>query len=263
MIRAIFISKDKNGSPRDTRRQFRRFSAAMPFWASIGFVPLIALSAAYGGWWLLLMPVYGWGVFTAMDFLTGPEPGQPRHRNAADETCSGTARSRCSGSRCNSPSSSARCGGSPRPTICTVRRPVADVRRRCHVRRDRHRLQPRIDASETAAGTLAGRSCCWRSVLYSHFRSEHLQVHHRYVGTPRDPVTARLGEGFQAYFWRVLRDCPGSALRAEAAMLARKGVSAWHASNPFWRYAALQGGMLALAFAIAAGGAWPCSHGRR
>ncbi|MGB0569537.1 MAG: fatty acid desaturase, partial [Paracoccaceae bacterium] len=31
--------------------------------------------------------------------------------------------------------------------------------------------------------------------LYSHFRSEHLLVHHRYVGTPRDPVTARYNEG--------------------------------------------------------------------
>ena len=43
----------------------------MPFWASLGFVPLIAVAAMQGGWWLLLMPIYGWGVFTAMDFLTG------------------------------------------------------------------------------------------------------------------------------------------------------------------------------------------------
>ena len=28
-------------------------------------------------------------------------------------------------------------------------------------------------------------------VLYSHFRSEHLLVHHIHVGTPRDPVTAK------------------------------------------------------------------------
>ncbi len=31
-------------------------------------------------------------------------------------------------------------------------------------------------------------------VLYSHFKSEHLLVHHTYVGTPRDPVTARYNE---------------------------------------------------------------------
>ena len=36
-------------------------------------------------------------------------------------------------------------------------------------------------------------------VLYSHFRSEHLLVHHRYVATPRDPVTARLGESIYRF----------------------------------------------------------------
>ena len=44
-------------------------------------------------------------------------------------------------------------------------------------------------------------------VLYSHFRSEHLLVHHRYVGTPRDPVTARYNESFYKFFPRVLTQC--------------------------------------------------------
>lgn len=90
-------------------------------------------------------------------------------------------------------------------------------------------------------------------VLYSHFRSEHLRVHHIHVGTTRDPVTARYNEGFHRYFPRVLRDCPGSAWRAERAMLARKGKTMLSLQNPFWLYGALQGGMLALAFAL---GGW-------
>ena len=90
-------------------------------------------------------------------------------------------------------------------------------------------------------------------VLYSHFRSEHLRVHHIHVGTTRDPVTARFGEGFHRYFWRVLRECPPSAWRAERAMLSRKGKTMLSPENPFWLYAALQGGMLALAFAL---GGW-------
>lgn len=91
------------------------------------------------------------------------------------------------------------------------------------------------------------------SVLYSHFRSEHLLVHHIHVGTPRDPVTARYNEGFHRYFLRVLRDCPRSAFRAEKAMLARKGRP-WHdAGNPFWRYWMLQGAMIVLVLAI---GGW-------
>lgn len=91
------------------------------------------------------------------------------------------------------------------------------------------------------------------SVLYSHFRSEHLRVHHLYVGTPRDPVTARYNEGFHRFFPRVLRQSLRSAWKAEAAMLARRGLSRWHRSNPFWRYAVLQAAMLALAFAL---GGW-------
>ena len=87
-------------------------------------------------------------------------------------------------------------------------------------------------------------------VLYSHFRSEHLLVHHRYVGTPRDPVTARFDEGFHHFFFRVLRECPVSAFGAERDMLVRKGLHWSHVSNPFWRYLLLQGGMLALAFGL-------------
>ena len=59
-------------------------------------------------------------------------------------------------------------------------------------------------------------------VLYSHFRSEHLLVHHRYVGTPKDPVSARYNEGFYRFFPRVLKECFASAFDAEKAMLARK-----------------------------------------
>jgi len=84
-------------------------------------------------------------------------------------------------------------------------------------------------------------------VLYSHFRSEHLQVHHRHVGTPRDPVTARYNEGFHRFFPRVLRGSFLSAFRAERDMLARKGRP-WHdLKNPFFRYWALQAIMALLA----------------
>ena len=88
---------------------------------------------------------------------------------------------------------------------------------------------------------------------YSHFRSEHLLVHHRYVGTPRDPVTARYNEGFHRYFPRILRQQPVSAFKAEAAMLARKNLPWHHRSNPIWRYAALQITFLVLAVWI---GGW-------
>jgi alkane 1-monooxygenase len=92
------------------------------------------------------------------------------------------------------------------------------------------------------------------SVLYGHFRSEHLLVHHRHVATPRDTVTARYGESFYRFFRRVLAGSLRSALKAEAARLRAAGRSPWHRRNPFWRYTALQAGFLAAALAL--GGAW-------
>ena len=90
-------------------------------------------------------------------------------------------------------------------------------------------------------------------VQYGHFRSEHLLVHHRYVGTPRDPVTARYNEGFHRFYPRVLKACFHSALGAEASLLARKNKSAWNFANPFWRYAGLQAAFALIAVLI---GGW-------
>ncbi|MCF6431018.1 alkane 1-monooxygenase [Leisingera sp. MMG026] len=87
-------------------------------------------------------------------------------------------------------------------------------------------------------------------VMYSHFRSEHLLVHHRYVGTPRDPVTARYNEGFHRFYPRVLRQCWHSAFRAEREKLAKKNCHWTDQSNPFFRYWALQAAMLLLAMLL-------------
>jgi alkane 1-monooxygenase len=88
-------------------------------------------------------------------------------------------------------------------------------------------------------------------VMYGHFRSEHMLVHHRYVGTPRDPVTARYNENFYSFFPRVVWQCLQSAFLAEKAMLARKSLPWWHHTNPFWRYWALEAAFVVLSFAIA------------
>ncbi len=89
------------------------------------------------------------------------------------------------------------------------------------------------------------------SVLYCHYRSEHLLVHHRYVATPKDVVTARYNENFHAAFPRVLRKSLVSAFLAEKQMLGRKGLAWWDASNPFWRYLGLQSAFMLLAMVIA------------
>ena len=60
-------------------------------------------------------------------------------------------------------------------------------------------------------------------VLYSHFRTEHLLVHHRYVGTKKDSVTARFNESFYMFFLRVLPGCLISAWNVENERLLRNG----------------------------------------
>ena len=90
-------------------------------------------------------------------------------------------------------------------------------------------------------------------VLYSHFRSEHLLVHHRYVGTPRDAVTARYNEGFHRFYPRVLKESWHSAFRAEKERLARKDLPWTDPANPFFRYWGLQAVMILLALLL---GGW-------
>jgi len=222
---------------------------ALPFWLSLTLLPLVAISASYGGWTLALLPIYGWYVFSILDLLTGPYEG-----NADPET--------------------------PEPDlfwhrlvtliwfplqfICVVGL-IWYAPRAAHLSTSElfwlffgvgiitgtiginyaHELMhQRSQLERWMADLLLG------TVMYGHFRSEHLLVHHRYVGTPRDPVTARYNEGFHRFFPRVLRQCYVSAFRAEAAMLARRGLAWWHLSNPFWRYWGLQVIALVLAFTL-------------
>jgi alkane 1-monooxygenase len=229
-----------------------RLKNALPFWLSLGTVPMVLLGMAWGGFAVFLMPLYTWGLYALLDALLGlntdnadletteddlffyrlitliwfpvqfvilllmlwyvPQAG---HLNIAEKLMLFFGMGVMSG------------------TIGIVYA---------------HELMHQKDPLERWLGDLL-----LASVLYSHFRSEHLKVHQLYVGTPRDPVTARYGEGFHRYFLRLLFDCPQSAWRAEAAMLARKGLSPITAQNPFARYAALQVGMVLLALLV---GGW-------
>ena len=87
-------------------------------------------------------------------------------------------------------------------------------------------------------------------VLYSHFRSEHLLVHHIHVGTPKDPVTAKYNENFYKFFIRVLVQCPISSFKSESNKLGRKGLSPSDFSNPFYIYLILQIFMIVLSLLI-------------
>ena len=227
-------------------------SSAWPFWLSLGTVPLAFIGMAMGGVWVFALPLYCWALFSVLDAITGlntenpdtdtPEDAlhlyrlltmiwfpvqfsvlclmlwyvpQAEHLNLFEKATLFFGMGVMSG---------------------TIGINYA------------HELMHQKPKSERWLGDLL-----LASVLYSHFRTEHLKVHHLYVGTPRDAVTALYNENFHRFFPRVLRESWTSAFRAEKSWLARKDRPWFHPSNPFWRYWGLQAAMLVIALSL---GGW-------
>ena len=225
------------------------FKNAMPFWCSIALIPLIWIAAGLGGWSFLIVFLAVWYLFSALDALTGLNLENKDPDTEESElfwyqlvtliwaplqfvTLFGllwySAASELSGWE--------KIGLFFSMGIISGAIGINYS----------HELMHQSDRRERMLADVL-----LAMVLYSHFRSEHLLVHHRYVGTPRDAVTARYGEGFYRFFIRVLRDCWLSAFDAERDKLAKKELP-WHdTSNPFFMYWGLQAGMLILAFILA------------
>jgi alkane 1-monooxygenase len=232
--------------------QVAKLQNALPFWMSVLLVPLAIFGAWAGGLALLLLPLYAIGLTTLLDAISGLNQDNPDPDTPEDELFWYRLVTLI---------------WFP-VQIVTVLSLIWYATHSDHLATWEklllfygvgvmsggigivyaHELMHQRNNLERWLGDLL-----MASVLYSHFRSEHLLVHHIHVGTPRDPVTARYNEGFHRFFWRVLRECPRSAFAAEKAMLARKGRP-WHdAANPFWRYWALQGAMIVVVLLI---GGW-------
>ncbi len=225
---------------------------ALPFWASVALVPVVLLAAALGGWWVLLIPFCTWIMFSGLDAMLGLETS-----NLSPET--------------------------PEPEIfwyraVTILWPFIQGLLLVFMlfavpQSEGYSTLEKIGlffGLGVVTGTIGityahelmhrpGRFERWLGdvlmamTLYSHFRSEHLLVHHRYVATPRDAVTARYSEGFHRFFPRVLRQSLTSAWHAEKDMLARKDRPWWDRSNPFWRYWSLQAAFILTAILL---GGW-------
>ncbi|MBS0126197.1 alkane 1-monooxygenase [Thetidibacter halocola] len=228
-----------------------RLSAALPFWMSLGLIPLVWTGALWGGWWVLLPILSTWYLFSALDAALGLNLENPDPMTAEQHlfwyrfgvmawvplqvlSLYGliwyvTGAGHLSGLE--------KFGVFFGVGVMTGTVGINYS----------HELMHQKNRLERWLGDLL-----LAMVLYSHFRSEHLLVHHLYVGTRRDPVTARYNEGFHRFYPRVLRESLQSSFAAERAMLARKGLPWTHRSNPFWRYWALQA--LALGLAALIGG---------
>jgi len=224
---------------------------ALQFWLSLSLFPLIALAGWLGGWWLAAVTLYTLGLITVLDSVLEMDTANAdptvheRHLfwhkmvtwvwppmqfvlvfGALWWGVHGTL------------STAESIGLMVVTGIATGAIGINFAHELIH---QRTRWEPRMG------------EFLLTMVLYGHFRSEHILIHHRYVATPRDPVTARYNEGFHRFFPRVLYQQVISAWRAEGAMLARRGLPAHHLRNPMYRYAAANLAFLLLAFVI---GGW-------
>ncbi|MGB3246936.1 MAG: alkane 1-monooxygenase [Sulfitobacter sp.] len=229
-----------------------RFSRALPFWMSLGLIPLAWVSAIFGGWTVLLLPIVTWYLFSLLDAVMGLDLD-----NADLEATDADLywyrmitllwvplQFMMVFGLISYTSHAAHLGTWERIGVFFG---VGVITGTIGINYAHELMHQKARLERWWADILLAM------VLYSHFRSEHLLVHHRYVATPRDPVTARYNEGFHRFYPRVLVQCLKSAFHAEAQMLARKDLHWSDRSNPFFRYWALQGGFLLLAFLL---GGW-------
>ena len=74
------------------------------------------------------------------------------------------------------------------------------------------------------------------SASYPQYATEHVYIHHAKVGTPHDVGSAPKGESFWRYFPKELASNLTNSWAVAGEHLARRSLSRWHYSNPFWRY---------------------------
>ena len=165
------------------------FRRAAPFWMSLGLVPLAWIGAVFGGWTVFLLPLLGWWVFTGLDAALGLNTENPDPNTEEAQLFWYRVITMM---------------WFPVQAI-TVFGLIWYVTHTGHLAAWEqivlffgvgvltgtigivyaHELLHQSNMSERWLGDLL-----LAMVLYSHFRTEHLLVHHRHVGTPRDAVTA-------------------------------------------------------------------------
>lgn len=235
-------------SPRETAK----LNSALPFALSVLLIPLAWVGAINGGWTVLLLPIATWLLFSALDAVLGLNTDNADLETTEEElfwykiiTIGWVPLQFLTLFALIWYVPKAEHLGSVEKLVMFfgvgVMTGTIGINYSHELMHQKDRLE-RILADILLA-----------MVLYSHFRSEHLLVHHRYVATPRDPVTARYNEGFHRFYPRVLKQCLKSAFRAEKDMLARKDLPWTDLSNPFFRYWLLQAAMLLLAYLL---GGW-------
>jgi len=207
---------------------------ALPFWISLTLLAVVVYGAWQGGWALALIPIYAFGVMTLLDAIGGLNEANPDPQAAH--------------------------GLFWYKLITWIWLPLQLatiygclwwITRTDHLSsREGIYLMLGVGIISGAIGIVYAHELIhqkgrWErrlgewlmtSVLYGHFVTEHLAVHHRLVATPKDAATARYNESFWAFFPRVLIGSLRSALQIEADRQRARTRPVWHPTNPFWRY---------------------------
>ncbi|MGC1496220.1 MAG: alkane 1-monooxygenase [Sulfitobacter sp.] len=229
-----------------------RLSRAAPFWLSLGLIPLAWFCAMQGGWTIALLPLVTWFMFSLLDQVVGLNL-ENADLEATDDDLFWYRLVTLIWVPLQFITLFGLLYYVPRAEhLGTAERifvffGVGVFTGTIGINYS-HELMHQKNKMERFLG-----DALLAMVLYSHFRSEHLLVHHRYVATPRDPVTAHYNEGFHRFYPRVLIQSGKSAFNAEKQMLARKDLPWTDLSNPFFKYWAMQGGCLILALIL---GGW-------
>ncbi|MEX3313873.1 alkane 1-monooxygenase [Sulfitobacter sp. PS-8MA] len=229
-----------------------RLSRALPFWLSLLLIPLAWFCATQGGWTIALLPLVTWYLFSMLDAVLGLNLD-----NADLEATEADLYWYRLVTLIWAPLQfltvfgliyyATRAGHLGTAERIFLFFGVGVITGTIGINYSHELMHQRNKTERFLADFMLGM------VLYSHFRSEHLLVHHRHVGTPRDTVTARYNEGFHRFYPRVLLESLTSAFQAEKNMLARKRLPWTDPRNPFFKYWALQAAFLLLALLL---GGW-------
>lgn len=227
------------------------FANALPFWMSLTLLPVLAFAGWFGGWTLLAIPIYGFAVMTLLDAIGGLELGNA-DPNSSDSLFWYKLITWI---------------WLPIQLIC-VFGALWWVTRTDHLSsREGLYLMMGMGVVSGAIGIVYAHELMhqknrWErrlgewlmsSVLYGHFVTEHLSVHHTHVATPKDAATSRYNESFYAFFPRVLYGSFISSWRFEAVRMTKRGRPLFAISNPFWRYFGVSLLVLLISFLI---GGW-------
>lgn len=229
-----------------------RLIAAQFFAVAFILPALIALGAILGGWWLFGAPVYAWIVSSLLDGAMGKDGGgaDPATPDSAllwhrflTWAWVPTQTALILGAiwAASVPGHLSGAGAFLLMVGVGVAAGAVGITYA-------HEMIHSTNRWERAAGEIL-----LASVAYGHFASEHLGNHHRYVGTPKDPVTARYGEGFWRFLPRAVWGTAASAWEIDMRRLRARGRGFLSRSNPWIRHGAITGAFLFLAYII---GGW-------